>query len=250
MLKIITILISIIFSGSVFASTENEYTSGNHYVIGLTPSINWVTGNKTQNIYLQPGIAKTYTDNNDTTYFPGGEVFIGLQKPMMAYYIKQPIITELGFSIVQTGNAKLSGDIWEDTNPEFNNFTYNYKISHTHVALKGRLISNSNMFVEPYASASIGVGFNRAYDFSSQAKIAGEIPSPPFNSKTTTTFVYTLGVGLQKALTTNLQIAVGYEFADWGKTQLSRANGQTLTQGLTLNNLYSNQLQLSLFYIF
>jgi opacity protein-like surface antigen len=118
------------------------------------------------------------------------------------------------------------------------------------VALKGRLISNGKWFVSPYISASVGVSFNHEFDFSIQPTNSTEVAPPPFNSNSNTSFVYTAGIGFQKSLTENLQVALGYEFADWGKAQLSRADGQTINQGLTVNNLYTNQLLLSLFYIF
>ena len=80
-------------------------------------------------------------------------------------------------------------------------------------------------------------------------KTVEEVAAPPFQSNNTTTFVYTLGVGIQKSFSSHLQGAIGYEFADWGKNNLARAAGQTLNQGLTLNHLYAHQIQLSLFYI-
>jgi opacity protein-like surface antigen len=250
MLRTLVILSGLVLSGSVFAHTQNQLSSDYHFVIGITPSLDWINSNKQQTFFLQPDVENTYTADNNTTWFPGGELFFGYQLPMLTSIAQQPVITELGLSLVAAGNAKLSGDVWADANPAFNNYTYNYKISHTHIALKGRLISNAHMFVDPYISANIGVGFNRAYEFGIQSDIYGEIAPPAFKSNTTTTFVGGVGIGVQKSLTTNLQVALGYEFADWGKTQLARANGQTLNQGLTLNNLYSNQLQLSLFYIF
>ncbi|MDR3492411.1 MAG: porin family protein [Gammaproteobacteria bacterium] len=241
MFKIKMILASILLSSSVYASGQ--------VVIGLTPSVTWVTGNKTQTFDLQPGITKTYTASNTKNAFPSGELFLAWQKSLAAHTLNQSLISQLGISIVGTGNAKLSGDIWEDADPDFNNFTYNYKVKHAAVAIKGRLIDNTSLLLQPYISGSIGVGFNRAYGFSIQPKISEEVAAPPFHSNTTTTFTYTLGIGLQKSFNSHLQAAIGYEFADWGKTQLSRAAGQTVNQGLTLNHLYGNQLLFSLFYI-
>lgn len=244
--KIISILCCTLLASRAFATIEMP--TGDHFFLGVSPGLTWVTGNKTQTIFLEPDVEKTYTANNGNSNIPSGEIFLGWQKSFLA--LNQSLISQLGISVVEAGTAKLSGDIWEDADPDFDNFTYNYKINHTHVALKGRLVSNSDLAFQPYISGSIGVGFNNAHAYSSQAIVDGEIPAPPFNSNTTTTFIYTVGIGLQKALTTNLQVALGYEFADWGKTQLSAADGQTVNQGLTLNHLYANQLQLSLFYIF
>jgi opacity protein-like surface antigen len=246
MFRIIIMLFGIMLSSSVFAVTENQISSGGQFFIGLSPGVAWVSGNKTQTLSLETDVQKTYTADNNASATPSGEIFIGWQKP---HFIRQALTSQIGISVFGAGNAKLSGNIWEDANPNFNNFSYSYKIQHTHVALKGRLIGNTDFFVDPYISGSIGVGFNRAENFTSQPTTSGEVAAPPFGSHSTSTFVYTLGLGVQKSLTENLHVALGYEFADWGKTQLSRANSQTINQGLTLNHLYANQLQLSLFYI-
>jgi opacity protein-like surface antigen len=240
--------LGLLFSISSFASVENDWWSGSQFVIGVTPAVTWASSNRSQTLALQPDVENTYTADNNTSAFPSGEIFIGLSKAFAAY--QQPLLGQLGISVVYAGSAKLSGDILDDSNANFDNSNFNYKVTHTHVALQGRLISNANWLLEPYISGGVGASFNRSYAFSIQPTNPSEVAAPPFNSNSTTSFVYTLGIGLQKSLTTNLQVALGYEFADWGKTQLARADGQTLNQGLTLNNLYVNQLQLSLFYIF
>jgi opacity protein-like surface antigen len=147
-------------------------------------------------------------------------------------------------------HANLNGDIWEDADPEFNNFTYSYKVSHAEIALKGRLIGSYNCaIVDPYISASAGIGFNRAYDFTINPVISEAVPAPAFGSNTTTAFTYALGIGIQKSFTPHLQAAIGYEFSNWGKIQLAHAPGQTVGEGLSLNHFYAQEIQFSLFYI-
>ncbi|MGL6035737.1 MAG: porin family protein, partial [Legionella sp.] len=60
---------------------------------------------------------------------------------------------------------------------------------------------------------------------------------------------YTVGAGLQKSLNDNWQVGVGYEFADWGKSQLASAPEQTLNSGLGLNHLYTNGVLLNVTYV-
>ena len=163
--KNIFMLFSIMLSTCVSASSVNEMGSDGKFLIGLSAGPTWTSGNKTQTIDLQPDITKTYTADNNTFYFPSAELFVGWQKPLVSHLMKQSVLSQLGIAVAGAGNAKLTGDIWEDADPDFNNFNYSNKIKHAHVAIKGRLIGNCGFFVEPYISASAGIGFNRAYDY-------------------------------------------------------------------------------------
>lgn len=71
---------------------------------------------------------------------------------------------------------------------------------------------------------------------------------PNFASNTTAAFTYTLGVGVERNINLHCQVGIGYEFADWGMSQLSRASGQTLNTGLSLSHLYTNGLLFNLTY--
>lgn len=73
---------------------------------------------------------------------------------------------------------------------------------------------------------------------------------PNFASNTTTAFTYTVGVdvGVEKRLDQHWQAGIGYEFADSGRSELDRASGQTLNNGLSLSHLYTNGFLLNLTY--
>ncbi|MCX7090622.1 MAG: outer membrane beta-barrel protein [Legionellales bacterium] len=156
---------------------------------------------------------------------------------------------QFGLALAASSNANLNGDIWQDADPDFNNFSYKYQVSHTHVAVKGKLLVDVGQVVKPYVSGSLGVGFNRAHNFTITPKLFQQIAPLAFQSNTTTSFTYTLGAGIQKSLNEHWQAGLGYEFADWGNSQLARATGQSLNSGLSLSNLYTNSLQFSVSYI-
>ena len=204
----------------------------------------WDNGGKMQTFYLRPDIEKTYTADDSTNPLFDGEISIGLQKR-----VSQTVQGQLGLAVVATSNASLSGSIWEDADPNFSNFFYNYKIRHSHLAVKGKLIADTSTIAQPYLSAAVGVGFNRAYNFTITPKIFEEIPEPPFNSYTTTVLSDTVGLGMQKALSKHVLVMVGGEFADWGKTTLGLAPEQTMGSGLQLNHFYTSGLLFGLGYI-
>lgn len=214
------------------------------YVITLSGGPAWSSNGNTQTIRLQPDLEQTFAASNTSQSLASGEIFIGLQRTLNARYTAQ-----FGLALAGSSNANLNGDIWQDADPDFNNFSYKYQVNHMHVAVKGKLLADVGQVVKPYVSGSLGVGFNRAHDFTITTKSFQQLASPAFQSSTTTSFTYTLGAGIQKSLNEHWQAGLGYEFADWGNSQLARASGQTLNSGLSLSNLYTNSLQFSVSYI-
>jgi len=245
MRRALLVLLGFLFSSSLFAESVHWPFSNSQFLMGLTLGPTWISGNQTQTINLELDEKKTYTANSNSQTFPSGELFMGWQQPWVSH---PSLMTQLGIAVAAAGNVNLNGDIWEDGDPNFDNFNYSYKVQHTHVAIKARLLGYVGSSFEPYISASAGLGFNRAYDFSITPKISQEVAPPPFHDNTTTTFVYTLGIGIQHPLNNDFQVAIGYEFSDWGHVGLSRADDQTINQGVALNHLYAHEIALSLFY--
>lgn len=203
----------------------------------------WQSNGNTQTFYLAPNIEKTYTANSSTNLMADGEVFLGLQKDL-----PHQLQGQLGLAVAVAGNAKLSGNIWDDADPQFNNYAYQYNVNHVHLALKGKLLVDRGSWLTPWVSGSLGVGFNHAYSFSNTPTIFEALPNNNFSSKTETAFTYTLGAGVQRILNQHWQVGIGYEFADWGQSGLGRASGQTLNSGISLNHLYTNGFLFNLTY--
>lgn len=203
----------------------------------------WEDGGATQTFNLTPEIEKSYQANKATKTLGNFEVFLGGQRSLSPVLLGQ-----LGLAVDTTTDATLSGIIWDDADPAFNNFSYRYKIRHTHFAAKGKLLADMGYWVMPWVSASIGVGFNDASNFQSTPLIEEAIQTPNFKSHTETAFTYTVAAGIQKALNEHWQVGIGYEFADWGKSQLGCAREQTMNSGLSLSHLYTNGVLFNLSY--
>lgn len=204
----------------------------------------WARGGETQTLYLTPEIEKTYAARKSTNAIASGELFVGIQKSLTSQWLGQ-----LGLAAATTGNTKIQGVIWDDADPQFDNYSYQYKVRNTLVALKGKLLFDNGHWVMPWVSASLGVGFNRAHDFTNTPLIFEALPNNNFTNHTKTAFTYKLGAGVQKSISEHWQLGVGYEFADWGKSELSRSMGQTMNSGLALNHLYTNGVLLNLTYL-
>lgn len=172
-----SIFICILFPTMVLAG-PNE----NHFFLGLSAGPTWATGNKNQTFNLQPDVIKTYQAKNDSSIFPSAELFLGRQR-WVCISPTLPLVAQFGLEFAAAGQAKLHGDIWEDADPTFDNYTYHYKINHTHVGLKVRFVGRSDYLINPYFNAMIGAGFNHAYDFTINPKIPEEVAAPAFKSK-------------------------------------------------------------------
>jgi len=203
----------------------------------------WESAGNTQSFYLAPNIEKTYAANHASYALVDGEGFLGIQQSL-----REKLKGQIGLAVVTTGNASLSGRIWDDADSQFNNYTYHYQVRHTHLALKGKLLAERGYILTPWVSGSLGVGFNQAHDFSNTPTITQAVVMPNFSSNTTTAFTYTLGVGIERYLNQHWQVGLGYEFADWGKSGLGRASGQILNTGLSLAHLYTNGFLFNLTY--
>ena len=250
--KTIIPLLAVLFSQEVIAVNNHDLVApvsgffsmlASSYIVTLSGGQVWESDGQTQTLNLAPGIEKTYTANQPTNTLAVGELFLGIQRPLM-----QNLQGQAGFAFVMTGDATLSGNIWDDADPVFNNYTYKYNVKHSHVALKGKLLGDWGWPVMPWISGSVGVGINRASDFTNSPTIYEAVPNANFSSNTITSFTYTLGIGMQRLLTENWQAGIGYEFADWGKSQLGAAAGQTSENGLSLTHLYTNGVMLNLTY--
>ena len=226
----------------LFNSGANAMTGSKVVTLSIGPA--WSDSQTTQTLLLQPDLKKTYSSTNGSSSLIDGEIFVGLQRTLHS-----KIDGQLGLAVAGASNSNLSGGVWEDGNPNFNNYVYKYNVNHGHVAIKGKLLSYFHERYQPFLSASMGVGFNHAYNFSLTPKIEEEIPAPLFQANTTTAFTYTLGLGVQTAINERWTVGVGYEFADWGQNHLTAAPGQTIGHGPSLSHLYTNELQLSVSYL-
>ena len=247
MIKCITMIISVgtLLATNAIAGAMGQMNEANSttWVASISGGPAWTDSKHSETFYLTTDVINTYDAKKTTDTLASGEIFLGGQTPFKRIFLMQ-----MGIAFVATSNAQLKGDIWDDADPDLNNLDYSYQIRHTHVALKTKVLMTNWQSLEPYISASVGVGFNRSEDFTSRTKLVEVSPGPGFESKTTTAFTYTIGAGLQRTLTTNWHVNVGYEFTDWGNSSLSRTPVQTLNNGLNLNHFYTNSLQIGLTY--
>lgn len=205
----------------------------------------WYQAGKTQNLAVYDDFSDEYVAGNTNAPLISGELFLGLQHTITHHFFGQ-----WGVAFSMATSAIPHGEIWETADPEFNNFTYQYKIDHNQISLKGLLLSAPFYDVyQPYLGGSVGVSFNKSFHFSQTPKTFEVVSSANFQSYQQTAFAYTLSAGFRRYMTKHWQIGVGYEFGDWGKSALSESVDQIKTGAISLNHLYTNQLQINVTYL-
>ena len=217
------------------------------YVITVSAGPAWTSAGQTQSYRLQSNIKNTYSANLNTSSLGVGELFFGWQSRLRTMYYGQ-----LGLAVTGSSMVKLSGDVWAFADPDYNNFNYTYDVNQLRLSLKGKMINQepiTRLCILPYISASIGLGFNRSYNYTATSKLYEELPGPDFTDNTVTNYVATIGIGMQRQLNKHWQAGIGYECADWGESQLGRAPGQTLNSGITLTHIYAHELLFNLTYV-
>lgn len=237
-------LMPLCFSLAVHAGTMGG--SVHNYFVSLSGGPSWANTGTAQTIWLQPDVNNTYVPNNlnNSSIMGNGEIFAGVQK----HFVTQ-VQSQFGLAIYLSSYAKLNGFVQQNSDPDFQNFSYQYKLQHSHIALKSKWIAENSYNMNPYISGSLGVGFNRSYGYAATPLIFQAVPPPPFQAKNQVSFTYSLGAGFQHTINQQLSIGLGYQLVSWGASALSRAEGQTLGKGLSLNTLYTHGVEFNVSYL-
>lgn len=212
------------------------------YVSTLSLGVAAPFGNNDQTFFLAPEVEKKYSSSSPARRLLDVEYFLGVEKQLQNCTSYQ-----IGLAVAVASPATMKGTISDDALPEFENYTYQYKLRHEHVAIKGKLLfTPPQKLLIPWISASLGLGLNQSTHFTNTPIIYEAIASPNFTNRQQTALSYTLGLGLQSQLTNNWQTGLGYEFADWGASGLDRASTQTMNSGLSRPHFYTNAILVNL----
>ncbi|KGP62917.1 hypothetical protein EP47_09815 [Legionella norrlandica] len=256
--KILLTVGSVLFSINLCASEplyDKEIPLLWSSIITISGGPSWAVAGQNQYIYplspvyianfnpnLPPNYYLYYTYDSPTSVLANGEIFFGLQRAINPWLTGQ-----LGLGVAGVSNAEVTGHA--NLNGLLDVYTYDYKVNHARIEMKGKLIGSSFNPVQPYISGSFGAAFNNSHDYRTTSINQFLFPAPWYASNTTIAFAYSVGTGLQMMLSPHWQVGMGYEFADLGKSFLG-GDGVNITKGLRLTHLYNNQLLFSLSYLY
>lgn len=212
-------------------------------IITVTGGLSWATGGENQYLYPSPlPDYQYYHSNSGITTAATGELFFGLQR-----LVAPQVIGQLGLGVAGLTDVNVTGTT--DVNGVADAYSYSYKVNSVRVEFKGKLISNYFQMLQPYLSASLGLSHNLSHDYIPVLNNPAVTPPLWYASNAVVTFPYSVGVGVQKMINPNWQWAVGYQFADLGRSFLD-GDDVFLDQGLRLTHLYTNELLFSISYLF
>lgn len=205
---------------------------------------------QSQAFYLKDGIETAYLADRKKTALFNAELFIGYQSPFIERQYAN-FFFQLGISLVTGSNINMEGDALDLANDNFDNFKYSYQVTHGHAAVKAKLfVSNEKKDIQFFTDLSLGFGANRSSSFILTQKDLAQVPPPLFTASTIiSSVIYTAGFGIQKVMPDNWAFGIGYEYSNWGKSELGKAAGQTLNTGIKVDGLYLHSVYISCSFI-
>jgi opacity protein-like surface antigen len=157
----------------------------------------------------------------------------------------------VGLSYSHFFNGQSGDTITQYSLPEFINYQYQWKVASDLVLASSKLnIYNWNTLL-PFVQAGAGFSANRARKYK-EAAFSDVTPrySPSFTNKTTTSFAYQLGAGLDWQIKPQWFVSIGYEYTDLGHfSSGAGANGWN-SEALKSEHLFSNAAILGVTYSF
>lgn len=214
------------------------------YVITGSLGPTWQSNGKSQDILVAQNVIKKYYANNETSVLANISIFGGFQKKLY-----KKLNWQLGAILEHASNANLTGEIWDDADSRFNNYTYEYSMKVTRIAAKGKILYDAPYKLQPWISSSIGISYNYAFNFLNNPIIFPAVKNFNFTKYTTQAFTYSFGAGIQRDISKHLQVGLGYEFIDWGNSRLRKAPRQTNFNTIKMDHYYTNGVLFNITYI-
>ena len=245
------VLTSFLYAGFVHAGEMGSTQRDFHGLLMLSGGPVWAEAGKQQTMTLttQPVAQNMYVPARNVSTFGSGSLFLAIE-----HLSWNSTRVALGLAVTGSGQATVRGSVLQEGDATFDNFEYDYNINQVRLGLKGRVVATdfymlrSFKRIMPYGSAEIALAWNRSYGYAMRPKIDTAVLQPPFTPNTVTALSYAFAAGLQTNVREHVDVAIGYEIANWGNSHLGLAHAQTTTTKFGLSSLYASEFQFSVIY--
>lgn len=230
------------FPALSYASTIDLYLSGGAAFSNLTTN---------KNIQINNFVTNTYdTESNNTTSFLGG---VGVGHSFENIYQK-PFSLSLGVMAYYLNFGKFEGIEYPFSNAgQFDTLRYQFE-AESFVTMIESHLAYTKYALEPFILLGIGASWNHLYNYSNTPTDpnGSAVSSPDVNSSTKTSFAYEAGLGVQYMLSKNQKnhaqwlVSLDYRYLNSGKGELGSFPSQTVDDSLSINDLDTQAVVLTL----
>jgi opacity protein-like surface antigen len=227
------------------------FAYGDSFFKQLHPVFTLTTGfaavnkiNNSTTVSIPDQSTNTYTNNTAASnpFLMG--VFAGAE-----FSSANNLIYQVGLSYSQIGTSKINGTLYQLSDPNFGNFSYQYSVATQLLMLDSKLLFTTHRIWHPYVSLGLGAAMNHATGYTQTAITPGAVDlDAPFANGTSTGLAYALGFGVDVTLPKNFRVGLGYRYANLGKPQLGSSPSLS-GSGPTSNTLTANEILLQLTYV-
>ena len=156
---------------------------------------------------------------------------------------------QAGVSFHHISSMDVNGNFEQGISPPYYQSTYSYSVNSSQYLIDAKLRRQFCNLLFPYLYLGLGIASNRAFDYSASVPDY-LVVTPLYKDKTTNSFTYSVGLGVDYFVKSNVSLGVGYRFINLGKLGLGTGAIRNTTVGtkLTQSNLYINTLLAQLNY--
>jgi len=184
-----------------------------------------------------------YSSNNNDTHAVISGVSVNKTLPINSLYTLQAGIS---YHYISGMNAK--GNLEQGISSPYYQSTYSYRVKSSQYLVEAKLHRQFYHYF-PYVFLGLGMASNSAYSYSTAVPNYLTV-TPNYSDRTTNSFSYSLGIGVDYFVMPKLSIGLGYRFINLGKVGLGTGVIRNTRVGaeLTQSNLYINTLLAQLNY--
>lgn len=159
------------------------------------------------------------------------------------------LIIGLGYHRFSTLNV--NGTLEQGITPPFYSANYEYSLQLSQLLAEAKFQHTWRQVFYPYLSAGIGAGFNLATQFNTTVPNYLTV-TPAFTNHKNTSLSYSLGLGIDTLVASNVTVGAGYVFSDLGSVGLGTGTirSRVLADYLKQSHLYMNTFLVQLNWYF
>ena len=214
------------------------------HVASIAAGADIVTVHMNQNITLISPFQNTYVSNNHIEDFVGG-LFIGVENPIYGN-----VLGQIGVSYYQNNGYEAQGLVYQFADPSMGNLYYQYNITSQRILAESKVLLSYQEKYHPFINLGVGEAINTASQYREVPVTSASVPMfPGFNDRTTHSFAYLIGIGVDMDVSANMRLGAMYRYVNLGQAQLSTTSIQESNDTLKNNPFYASEILLQLSYL-